>query len=132
MSAKTKESTKKADSFRGAVFSFLRRLLYLWVRSTAIPKTRDETQIHYDPSRPVCYILRSRSLIDLLILDFHCETLGLPRPLVSVSQLGGTVDAGHVYLFRTGWFQRKRSRAVPTGLLSLVRQGNIGFGKLGP
>jgi len=56
----------------------LRRLLALWVRFKVRP---DEAVSHVrDRDKPVCYVLESRSAIDLAVLQNACVKLKLPRP----------------------------------------------------
>src|SRR3954452_3013165 len=56
----------------------LRRLLALWVRFKGRP---DEAVSHLrDRDKPVCYVLESRSAIDLAVLQNACVKLKLPRP----------------------------------------------------
>src|SRR5215813_6750129 len=55
----------------------LRRLLALWVRS----KLRTEAALAArDRDKPVCYVLESRSVTDLAVLQNACVRLKLPRP----------------------------------------------------
>lgn len=60
--------------------------MYLWVRSRIFPDKPAET-IPFDPKKSVCYVLKRRSLLDLLILDAHCREEGLPRPLEGFERL---------------------------------------------
>jgi glycerol-3-phosphate O-acyltransferase len=56
----------------------LRRLLALWVRFKVRP---DEAVSHArDRDKPVCYVLESRSVTDLAVLQNACVRLKLPRP----------------------------------------------------
>src|SRR5215470_12373691 len=56
----------------------IRRLLALWVRFKVRP---DEGVAHLrDRDRPVCYVLESRSVTDLAVLQNACVRLKLPRP----------------------------------------------------
>lgn len=66
----------------------LERLFYLWLRSHAIPSAYKEEEGGVDTSRPICYVLNSRSYTDLMVLDHHCREIGLPRPLLTPSELG--------------------------------------------
>ena len=90
--------------------SFWRRLEYrllqllalplrLWVIARVLP---DEaaSELGLDPSKPTCYILRSDSLSDRLVLQIYCQRLGLPVPY-------------HNALYRSGFKQ-------PASFLSLV------------
>lgn len=53
-----------------------RKLLSVWVRTTVIPGNIDTLGL----SPPVFYILETRSLSNLLVLEQQCLKLGLPRP----------------------------------------------------
>ena len=56
----------------------LRRLLALWVRYKVRPE-ETAPQLR-DRDRPVCYVLESRSVTDLAVLQNACVKLKLPRP----------------------------------------------------
>ena len=79
------------------LFRWLKRLIYLWVRSTAFPKTAKEA-INLAPEASTCYILKEKSFLDLLILDYHCCKEGLPRPIYQLKQLTENICASHIYL----------------------------------
>ena len=56
-----------------------RKILYLWVRSEALPNSADQIQL--DPEKPVIYVLHARAWSCLLVLEHECQRLGLPSPL---------------------------------------------------
>ncbi|WP_093397659.1 glycerol-3-phosphate 1-O-acyltransferase PlsB [Halopseudomonas xinjiangensis] len=60
-------------------FGFLRRLLFTWARSETIANSAYNERL--DQHRPIVYVLPSRSLSDLLVLDRECAKAGLPRPV---------------------------------------------------
>ncbi|WP_150300670.1 glycerol-3-phosphate 1-O-acyltransferase PlsB [Pseudomonas profundi] len=75
-------------------FGLLRRLLYLWSRSTSIGDAAFNDQL--DPQLPIVYALPYRSLSDLLVLDHECDRAGLPRPVRSIETLDE--EEAHVFL----------------------------------
>ena len=78
---------------------WLRRLVYLWVRSRVFPEKTKEN-IPLDPKKSTCYVLKRRSLLDLLILDDHCRREGLPRPLEGFEKLKEKPCASFIYMKR--------------------------------
>jgi glycerol-3-phosphate O-acyltransferase len=56
-----------------------RKILYLWVRSEALPNTAAQVQL--DPDKPVIYVMHARAWSCLLVLEHECQRLGLPSPL---------------------------------------------------
>lgn len=56
----------------------LRWPLRVWVKAKASPSDIDELTL--DPSKPICYVLPSRSLCDALALELICKRHGLPKP----------------------------------------------------
>ncbi|MCC2637905.1 MAG: plsB [Moraxellaceae bacterium] len=59
-----------------------RKLLYIFVRTTILPE--DLKQLQIDPDKPVCYVLQTRFLSNLLVLETETRKLGLPRALKSM------------------------------------------------
>jgi glycerol-3-phosphate O-acyltransferase len=87
-------------------FHLLRSILHLWVRAKILPQPFDDLEL--DRSKPLCYVIDSYALSDLLILDQACEQLGLPRPLWPLPLKSG--DEGRSYLAlrrRKGLFIRR-------------------------
>ncbi|MCD6061000.1 MAG: plsB [Moraxellaceae bacterium] len=58
---------------------FARKLLYIFVRTTVLPE--DLKQLQLDPDKPVCYVLQTRFLSNLLVLETETRKAGLPRAL---------------------------------------------------
>jgi glycerol-3-phosphate O-acyltransferase len=83
-------------------YGWLRALLSSWLSAKVIPAKNILAEIGIDPLKPVCYVLRSNSIFDLLALDIYCQRLGLPRPYASIDELGSTSDASTVYLSKVG------------------------------
>ncbi|MFZ5757143.1 MAG: glycerol-3-phosphate 1-O-acyltransferase PlsB [Pseudomonadota bacterium] len=63
------------DSF---LLFFLRKLLFIWVRTHRLPQ--DFSTLGIDPKRPVVYALQDKSLSNLLVVEHECLKLGLPQP----------------------------------------------------
>ncbi len=100
--------------------NWLRSFMMLFVRPT-IPQTAGNLDI--DPAQPVCYVLRTGSLSDSLVLDYCCETLKLPRPIISVASLfDAKRDGSVISLMSLGWLgtSRKDSRVPPRKLKFLL------------
>jgi len=68
-------------------FQFLRGTLHLWIRATTLPQPIDDLNIGLD--KPICYVIDSYALSNLLILDRVCEDLKLPRPLWPMPSIAG-------------------------------------------
>lgn len=56
-----------------------RKILYIFVRTTVVPENLQELQL--DPTKPVCYVLQTRFLSNLLVLETETRKAGLPRAL---------------------------------------------------
>lgn len=62
-----------------------RKLLYVFVRTTVLPE--DLRQLGIDPAKPVCYVLQTRFLSNLLVLETETRKSGLPRALKPMTAL---------------------------------------------
>lgn len=60
-----------------------RKLLYVFVRTTILPENLQ--QLGIDPDKPVCYVLQTRFLSNLLVLEKETRKAGLPRALKPMS-----------------------------------------------
>lgn len=69
------------------IYWFVRRILYIFVKTTVQPD--DIKTLNFDPEKPILYVLKNKSIADLLVLDEECKALSLPRPT------GGLVIPGH-------------------------------------
>ncbi|MBF8779807.1 glycerol-3-phosphate 1-O-acyltransferase PlsB [Pseudomonas fulva] len=104
---------------RRLLFSALRRLLYLWVRSETINPSSIDPKL--DRSRPVIYALPSPSLSDLAVLDHECTRRGLPRPVLPVVLAGHHEPAAFFYLTpEPDWLGRQDKRGAPPTLQRLI------------
>lgn len=77
--------------------SIIRRVLYLWVRVQVTPN--DLALLGIDPNRPICYVLQSRLLSSVLVLETETRHLNLPRPLQSMRRFG--LREAHSVIFLT-------------------------------
>ncbi len=66
---------------------FLRKLLFIWVRTHRLPQ--DFATLGIDPSRPIVYALQDKDLSNLLVVEHECVKLGLPKP-TTLSRIRGT------------------------------------------
>jgi glycerol-3-phosphate O-acyltransferase len=84
------------------LFRWLRAALEYWVRVRIIPEGELLGELNIDPKKPICYVLKSNSIFDLLVLDLFCVKSKLPRPIAHPDDLGATKDAASVYLSEVG------------------------------
>lgn len=113
-----KDSSKNIFLFK--FFAWLRKLFYLWIRSKSLPKNPKDFE--WDPLKPVCYVMNSHFLTDVFVLDKHCQEMNLPRPQLSLKHLNNPGDGAYIYLSKSGLFQKKRSKSVPTGLFKILNK----------
>jgi glycerol-3-phosphate O-acyltransferase len=83
-------------------FSWLRSFLDGWVRAKIVPAENIFSDLGIDSSKPICYVLKSNSIFDFLVLDIFCAKNNLPRPLAGVDDLGDNKDASSIYLSQVG------------------------------
>jgi glycerol-3-phosphate O-acyltransferase len=69
-----------------------RKVLYLWVRTKVFPQ--DLSSLNLNPDQPVCYVLQTRQLSPLLVLENETQELKLPRALSRM---------------KSGWLKEDRS-----------------------
>ncbi|MCG8670386.1 MAG: glycerol-3-phosphate 1-O-acyltransferase PlsB [Pseudomonadales bacterium] len=60
------------------IYWLVRRVLYIFVKTTVRPD--DIKTLNLDPEKPVLYVIKNKSLSDLLVLDEECKARNLPRP----------------------------------------------------
>ncbi|MEZ4741482.1 MAG: glycerol-3-phosphate 1-O-acyltransferase PlsB [Bdellovibrionota bacterium] len=111
------ESLKNGMRF----FWWFQKILFWWVKSKAMPENTIRA-LGLNPDKPVCYILRSRSLTDLLVLDYHCRKLGLPRPHYQPLAHRSGKYGSYIYLAKPGIVQMKSTKDAPSQLFNLVQQ----------
>jgi glycerol-3-phosphate O-acyltransferase len=107
------------SSFFGRLrFGFLRRLLYLWVRSESIGNAA--FSLHLDQNKPIVYVLPYRSLSDLIVLDRECRKAGLPRPVRAPTDWAGEKES-YAFLSREqAWVGRPDPRGQSPRLLRAI------------
>ncbi len=81
------------------IFNLLRRLMFLWVRTTVQGQLPLQFGDTVDPNKPIIYVLRSRSQSDLMVLEQECIKAGLPRPYDNFK--GTSLSEPHSYFFLT-------------------------------
>ncbi|MBV1919541.1 MAG: hypothetical protein KUG73_02585, partial [Pseudomonadales bacterium] len=74
----------------------VRNILFLLVKSKAQPT--DLTHLNIDPEKPICFVLRDKSLSDFLVMDQECKNLGLPRPIDGLNVAGYQENNATLYL----------------------------------
>ena len=105
--------------FRRLVFSIVRRLLYVWVRSETINQSAFTLKL--DRSKPVFYVLQRASLSDLAVLDHECSKAGLPRPVADVAVGDHIEPAAFIFLNpAASWFGTRTRSVTPEPLVRLV------------
>lgn len=73
------------QKFRSLQFSTTRSILHSWIKPTILGCNANYLGI--TPEDQVCYVLYSRSIADLLVLDKACEQALLPRPIGAMADL---------------------------------------------
>lgn len=109
------------------LFWWLRKILFFWVRSKVVPAD-PVAELALKPNTPVCYILASASLSDLLVLDETTRTNKLPPPHYERKALQRAKSAvgSYVYLQKMGLIQMERSasKEAPSPLAKLINQAS--------
>lgn len=68
-----------------ALFYFICKLLIKpWLKTRVLPTNFEALNI--DLSKPICYVMESRSTSNLALLDIECKKLGLPSPRTSLGE----------------------------------------------
>lgn len=104
-------------------FSWLRRILFLWVKSNVLPEKPKE-ELSIGSGQSVCYVLNSTSLSDLFVLDQTVRKAGLPVAEHAPASLKFAGTTSYICLRKTGWLQvrRENPKQVPSRLSKLVEQ----------
>jgi glycerol-3-phosphate O-acyltransferase len=107
-------------------FWWLRKIQALWVKSKVTPPS-PALDLGLKPGVPVCYVLPSRSVSDILVLYDVCERNGLPLPQTDHTSLNVPGTASFIYLHKMGLLQVERDahKAPPTPLSKLVRMATL-------
>ena len=107
-------------------FWWLRKIQALWVKSKVTPPS-PALDLGLKPGVPVCYVLPSRSVSDILVLYDVCERNGLPLPHTDHTSLNVPGTASFIYLHKMGLLQVERDahKAPPTPLSKLVKMATL-------
>ncbi len=102
---------------------WLRKLQSLWVKSKVAPSSPAK-ELDLKAGVPVCYVLPSRSLSDLLVLQDLCQQHGLPMPEINHGELTKPGSASYIYLNKVGLLQvdRESGKEPPSPLAKLVKK----------
>jgi glycerol-3-phosphate O-acyltransferase len=79
-------------------FRLLRFTLHLWVKARILPEPFEDLEL--DRDKPICFVIDSYSLANLLILDKACEEKGLARPVWPLELQAGTEPRSYLALRR--------------------------------
>ncbi|WP_252176910.1 glycerol-3-phosphate 1-O-acyltransferase PlsB [Endozoicomonas sp. 4G] len=111
----------KPNTLSRFLFHSLRKLLFTWVRTTVHNNTAESLEIQ--PDKPVCYVLRNRSLSDLMVVEHECRKAGLPRPYAFIHKDRKSGDQAYFYLTqqRGVLLQREHPETADT-LANLLRE----------
>jgi glycerol-3-phosphate O-acyltransferase len=87
----------------------------------ALPGTTNAQQIEVGAA-PLIYVLETRSLSDLIVLDLVCETVGLPGPLQPVDVADIHEQRRFFFLNRAshGWFRRNTMTSYSKRMVALL------------
>jgi len=104
------------------LFSLLRKILFLWVRSEI--KGAEKETLDLNPDKPVCYVLQYSSLSARLVLENACIRSELPSSQQKLYLGDDVVRRSFFFLYeRQGhWFKRRQSPTV-TGRLKQIVYG---------
>lgn len=100
------------------ILVIVRYFLFLLVKSKAQPTNL--ANLNIDPEKPVCFVLKDKSLSDFLVMDQECKNLGLPRPMDGLNVAGYQENNAAFYLSeQKGW---RTTTQNPEKLHQLVDQ----------
>ncbi len=108
-------------------FGWLRSLLEGWIRAKIVPGENILAELGVDPKRPICYVLKSNSIFDFLVLDIYCARNSLPRPTSSTDFLGDGKEAASIYLSEVGILRTYGAyrNAPPSPFFKLLRRVDV-------
>lgn len=96
-------------------FHSLRKLLFGWVKTTVQNNSAEKLNLKADKS--VCYVMRHRSLSDLMVLERECIKAGLPRPFSPINADKPDGDKAHFFLSQQEGLILQRERHQQPELL---------------
>jgi glycerol-3-phosphate O-acyltransferase len=100
--------------------SLLRKIIALWARPRVLPD--DAKQTIGRGQRPVCYVLETRGVADMVVLQQACLAVGLPRPSAPLVVDGRTVSDRQLICLerRAGFLGNRIDRRIPRELRELA------------
>lgn len=84
-----------------------RKLMFTWVRTQVFPL--DIKTLGIDPDKPVCYVLQTRLLSNLLVVETESRALGFPAALSALKTGGLKEGSRFLFLQRGQWSPLKRA-----------------------
>jgi glycerol-3-phosphate O-acyltransferase len=111
------------------MLAIVRQLIAWWTRPRVLPE--DATQRQGPPGRPICYVMETYGVADLLVLQEVCARGTLPPPLNPASALltrraaSASTSTDGVWLFlerRRGFWGDRIDRSVPAVLRDFVQR----------
>lgn len=103
------------------MFWWLVRPLFFWVKSKSTSDNLSE-YLGLSVDQPVLYVLPKKSLVDLLVLYYHCLKHKLPLPTTSFKSLLGGSGASYLCMSKPGLLSTKSSMENLPPLMQLVNQ----------
>ena len=114
------------DRLHSVQFKIARRILHTWIRPNVLGC--DTSYLGIEPNDLVCYVLHSRSIGDLLVLDHACEEGLLPRP---IDPIGNIESRSFFFLGHSeGTLGRKTQREQSARMQRLLQHQQRGEGKI--
>lgn len=100
-------------------FLLIRAFMRLCTRIRVLPE--DPAELQLDPSKPVVYVLRDRSVADAAVADQAARRLGLSAPKASLTLGKQHLSRSYFHLYkRTKTVSRQRRAITPARLQRLV------------
>ncbi len=97
------------------LFHSLRKLMFSWVKTSV--QNNDAQKLNIQPDKPVCYVIRNRSLSDLMVLERECIKAGLPRPYKPLDASDPQSSHAHFFLSQDKGLILQRERSETPELL---------------
>jgi glycerol-3-phosphate O-acyltransferase len=120
------KAPKLIDRLHAIQFKTARRILHAWIRPNVLGCDTGFLEIESDDL--VCYVLHSRSIGDLLVLDHACEEGLLPRP---IDPIGDIESRAFFFLGHSeGTLGRKTQREQSARMQRLLQHQQEGEGRI--